>query len=54
MSKKQTVSVSYQNQNSWREIQSFLPRGYQLTDATMPKEECWEWQGNQIHLDTYR
>lgn len=54
MSKKQTAGVSYQNQNSWREIQSFLPQSYQLTDTTMPKEECWEWKGNQVHLDTYR
>lgn len=54
MSEKQTASVGYQNQNSWREIQSFLPQGYQLTDATLPKEERWEWQGNQIHLDAYR
>jgi len=54
MGKKQNMSVSYQNQGSWREIQSFLPQGYQLTDATMPKEECWDWKGNQIHLDTYR
>lgn len=43
MSEKQTTSVGYQNQNSWREIQSFLPQGYQLTDATLPKEERWEW-----------
>lgn len=54
MSEKQTESVGYQNQNSWRVIQSFLPQGYQLTDATLPKEERWEWQGNQIHLDAYR
>ena len=46
--------VSYQNQNSWKEIQSFLPQNYQLTDANMPNEECWEWKGNRIHLDTYR
>lgn len=54
MSKKPTVRISYQNQNSWKEIQSFLPLRYQLTDAVMPREECWGWQGNQIHLDTYR
>ena len=54
MSKEQAVSVSYQNQTSWKEIQSFLPLNYRLTDATMPKEERWEWKGNQIHLDTYR
>lgn len=54
MSKKQTAGLSYQKQNSWKEIQSFLPQEYRLTDATMPKEECWDWKGNQIHLDAYR
>ncbi len=54
MRKKQTTEVSYQNQNSWKEIQSFLPIAYQLTDAALPKEECWEWRGSQIHLDSYR
>ncbi len=54
MSNKQISDVSYQNQDSWKEIQSFLPPDYQLTKETMPKEECWEWKGNQIHLDVYR
>ena len=54
MSNQQALSISYQNQNNWKEIQSFLPLRYQLTDAAMPKEESWEWQDNLIHLDTYR
>ncbi|MFR2534945.1 MAG: alpha/beta hydrolase [Clostridia bacterium] len=45
--------MSYQKQTSWKEIQSFLPKYYQLTETTMPKEEYWDWKGNKIHLDIY-
>lgn len=34
MSNQQALSISYQNQNNWKEIQSFLPLRYQLTDAS--------------------
>ncbi len=54
MKKQQTVINPYQNQNNWKEIQHFLPQKFQLTNATLPKEEWWNWKGNQIHLDTYR
>ena len=50
MSNQQALSISYQNQNDWKEIQSFLPLRYQLTDAAMPKEESWEWQDNLLSL----
>lgn len=46
--------MSYQHQTSWKEIQSFLPKDYQLTEKTMPKEEYWDWKGNKVHLDIYR
>lgn len=46
--------MSYENQQSWKEIQSFLPVNYQLTVDCMPKEEYWSWNGHSIHLDTYR
>lgn len=46
--------MSYQNQTAWQKIQNFLPTEYQLTTSTLPKEEYWQWHGNQIHLDTYR
>lgn len=46
--------MGYEKQKSWEEIQSFLPRDYQLTQNTMPKEEYWDWKGHKIHLDTYR
>lgn len=46
--------MSYKNQDMWKRIQNYLPVEYQLTEATLPKEEYWNWHGNQIHLDTYR
>ena len=46
--------MSYKDQNSWKEIQRFLPKEYQLTENTMPIEEYWDWKGNKIHLDIYR
>ena len=46
--------MSYSNQKEWEEIQSFLPKEFQLTEDTLPYEEYWEWKGHQIHLDTYR
>ena len=46
--------MGYNDQQNWKEIQKFLPKKYQLTSETEPKEEYWEWKGNKIHLDTYR
>lgn len=46
--------MSYRTKTSWKEIQSFLPKDYQLNEATMPKEEYWDWKGNKVHLDIYR
>lgn len=46
--------MSYKNQQSWKEIQSFLPQNYQLTESVLPMEEYWQWKGHKIHLDTYR
>ncbi|WP_430461515.1 alpha/beta hydrolase [Thalassolituus sp. LLYu03] len=46
--------MSYANQAAWQEIQGFLPSQYQLSPATVPQEEYWEWEGHRIHLDQYR
>ena len=48
------TTMTYNNQTAWKEIMSFLPQEYQLTDRNMPTEESWEWKGNKVHLDTYR
>ena len=44
---------TYEQDKAWKAINKFLPKEFQLTEANMPKEEFWEWKGNQIHLDRY-
>ena len=46
--------MSYKDQKYWKVVQSHLPVEYQLKKETLPKEEYWNWNGNRIHLDTYR
>lgn len=43
----------YEGQSAWQRIQSHLPEQYQLSDATLPSEEWWDFEGHQIHLDRY-
>lgn len=43
----------YRTQQAWRDIQSFLPRQYQLRPDQEPKEEWWDWRGHRIHLDRF-
>ncbi|WP_433662570.1 alpha/beta hydrolase [Nocardia sp. CA-128927] len=43
----------YRDQDSWRELQEFLPLGYRLREDRVPSEEFWQWRGNAIHLDRY-
>lgn len=46
--------MSYEQQQNWKDIQQFLPFEYQLTKNNKPNEEWWQWNGHNIHLDTYR
>lgn len=46
--------TTYENQQAWRDVQSFLPEQYHYTDTYKPAEENWNWHGNQVHLDTFR
>ena len=46
--------MSYNNQKSWKEIQSFLPQNLHFTSTYKPDEEWWNWKGNKVHLDTFR
>jgi alpha-beta hydrolase superfamily lysophospholipase len=46
--------MSYAEQSNWKEIQAFLPQKLQFTADTAPREECWEWEGHRVHLDTFR
>lgn len=44
---------SYDDQPQWRKIMAGLPEALQLSDDQLPQEECWQWQGNDIHIDRY-
>jgi len=46
--------MNYAQQPDWREIQQFLPKDFHLSKEQEPAEEWWNWQGHNIHLDTYR
>jgi len=46
--------MEYRTQSSWREIQAFLPKEFQLDRDHEPSEEWWQWKGHQIHLDCFR
>lgn len=44
----------YRDQSVWRELQQFLPHRLQLTQATEPEEDFWQWRGHRVQLDRYR
>lgn len=46
--------MNYSEQKNWKNIMSYLPQEYHLKDSFMPKEEHWEWNKNDVHLDTFR
>lgn len=48
------TTISYSQQKAWTEIQKFLPLKFHLPSTQLPTEEWWNWQGHNIHLDTYR
>ncbi|NHN55396.1 alpha/beta hydrolase [Calidifontibacter sp. DB0510] len=45
--------TSYRDQQSWRDLQTFLPPDYRLDDSTAPEEEFWAWRGHRVHLERY-
>lgn len=47
-------AMGYQNQAAWQQIEQFLPQEFHIPKDQLPKEEWWAWNGNNIHLDTYR
>lgn len=44
----------YSEQKNWERIMNCLPKNYRFTDEFLPKEEHWNWQENEVHLDTFR
>ncbi|GGM84791.1 hypothetical protein GCM10012275_64390 [Longimycelium tulufanense] len=43
----------YRDQQSWRDLQEFLPPELRLGADDVPAEEFWSWSGNDVHLDRY-
>ena len=43
----------YRNQETWKQIASFLPENYRISDETYPSELFIDWKGNKIHVDHY-
>ncbi|EDS73269.1 hypothetical protein ANASTE_00989 [Anaerofustis stercorihominis DSM 17244] len=52
--KSRGVNMNYTNQDNWEKIMSFLPKEYHFNEEPLPKEEHWDWRGNDVHLDTFR
>jgi alpha-beta hydrolase superfamily lysophospholipase len=48
------ADVTYQSQQSWQDIQKFLPERLHLTEDAFPEEELWEHDGFKLHLDRWR
>lgn len=46
--------MNYAEQKDWKHIMEFLPNQLHFTKDFAPKEEHWNWKGNNIHLDTFR
>jgi alpha-beta hydrolase superfamily lysophospholipase len=46
-------SPSYKSQESWKKIQSFLPKDMQLTDATLPKPATFSWRGHEVYTERF-
>lgn len=43
----------YKNQETWKEISSFLPENYRISGDSSPSEIFIDWKGNKIHVDHY-
>ena len=51
---EEETMITYNGQKAWKDIEAFLPEQLHYTDTYKPAEEVWEWNGNKIHLDTFR
>lgn len=54
MKTKEQLPDSYAEQKAWKEIQATMPDKYHFTEDFKPTEEWWDWNGNLVHLDTFR
>lgn len=53
MSKRNHDVRYYRDQQSWKDLQAYLPERLRLTDATAPAEEFWAYRGHRVHVDRY-
>lgn len=44
---------TYNSNVAWKQINALLPVDFQLKENSLPLEEAWQWNGNNIHLDRY-
>lgn len=47
-------SKTYENQETWKQIQGFLPDRLAFTQEHRPVEEWWQHDGHTLHLDRWR
>lgn len=52
--KNSKLPNSYAEQKAWKEIEATMPNKYHFSDDFKPTEEWWDWNGNKVHLDTFR
>ena len=43
----------YEHLSDWRRYQPYLPARLRLTDSGLPREQWWDWEGLEVHLDRY-
>lgn len=46
--------MSYKTQQAWKDIEAHLPEKFHFTKDYAPTEEWWNWNGHNVHLDTFR
>ena len=38
--------MTYQTQENWQQLMTYLPKEYRFTKYYHPKEEWWSWRGH--------
>lgn len=45
--------LSYSQDDTWKKLQAYLPKKYQMNLAEEPQESVWQWHEDQIHVERY-
>lgn len=43
----------YEQQQAWKDIQTFLPEDMRFNAQFKPQETWWDWQGHHVHIDRF-